>query len=192
MSNAIDTGSGRKFSYTDIDAVGEVCIEDIAQALSRVPRFGGHTLEFFSVAQHSVMVSLLVRNRGGSFFDQMLGLLHDATEAYMSDLPRPLKNLVPEYKKIEDRVWWKISHALLGQCYDLPPIIKECDQSMLRLERKVLFSHPPDAEWDELWPDDHPVPANWGISTKMPDLAKYEFLNRYEHLQECLAAGAVA
>src|SRR3954471_8611075 len=77
---------------------------DIAQALSNQCRFGGHSRVFYSVAQHSAIVSDLVRDRGGSTTDVLAALLHDAGEAYLVDLPHPLKHrseLGPPYRRAE-------------------------------------------------------------------------------------------
>jgi hypothetical protein len=86
----IVTYTGRRFHFLD-PKIDEISIEDIAHALSNVCRFTGHTKRFYSVAEHSCLVSALCDNR-------LEGLLHDASEAYMSDLSSPLKMLVPDYK----------------------------------------------------------------------------------------------
>jgi len=98
LDNKISTYTGR---YIDLlyPQPEDIDIVDIARALSCEPRFGGHTKEFYSVAQHSVMVSHLVPPHLAVY-----GLLHDAAEAYVKDLPTPLKQLVGyEYKTIEKR-----------------------------------------------------------------------------------------
>lgn len=147
-SGWVQTHTGRKFHFKrewwesdDID------IEDIATALSRAPRYCGHTDVFYSVAQHCVLVCLEVAIKGGSLRDQLIGLLHDAPEAYMGDLPSPLKAMCPEYKAIEDGVWDRVSHAFLGGVYKIPPVVKQCDLALLTAEAEDCFDFEPIDNW---------------------------------------------
>ena len=142
----IQTVSGKKFHFLS-GSTSEVDIHDIALVLSRTPRWAGHTREFLSVGQHSINVSLLVKEYGGSGRDQMIGLLHDATEAYMCDIPSPLKRLIPEFKRIENKVWSKICRAVLKKAYDIPQIVQDADSCMLATEARDLFAFPPIDNW---------------------------------------------
>ena len=95
------TATGKQFWPLDPHP-DEVCIEDIAHHLANQCRFAGACRAFYSVAQHSVLVSCAVPSE-----DQKWGLLHDAAEAYLQDLIRPIKAasaLGEEYRKIEDLV----------------------------------------------------------------------------------------
>jgi uncharacterized protein len=83
----ISTQSGRFYPLNP--RPDDVNIEDIATALSNVCRFAGHVVDFYSVAQHSVVVSSLLASRGPRF--QLFGLLHDAAEAYLGDMASPVK-----------------------------------------------------------------------------------------------------
>src|SRR5690606_4110631 len=87
--------------YVDVfDPTPEmICIEDIAHALAHQCRFAGHVKRFYSVAQHSVMCSRMVDR-----LYQMEALLHDASEAYLLDIPKPIKEKIVGYKEMEDRM----------------------------------------------------------------------------------------
>lgn len=82
----------------------EVRLEDIAHSLSLLCRFGGHCSRFYSVAEHSVHVARLCSPEVA-----LWGLLHDASEAYVVDLPRPIKRQLPEYAEIEGLVQFAIA-----------------------------------------------------------------------------------
>jgi len=92
------TASGKRFWPLD-PRPEDICIEDIAHALSHICRFGGHVREPYSVAQHSVIVSMIVKPENALY-----GLLHDAAEAYAGDMVRPLKRGMPAYRSIESAV----------------------------------------------------------------------------------------
>lgn len=95
-------------------AATEFDIEDIAHSLSMAPRFGGKTTEFYSVAQHSVLVSYLMQFE--KLGDPLEGLLHDASEAYLMDLPTPYKTMIPQYFEFEEDLLRRIRKYFL-----LPP-----------------------------------------------------------------------
>src|SRR5919112_3830713 len=90
----LQTVSGRWVNPLDPDPE-QFDIEDIARALGNLCRFGGHCRAFYSVAQHSVIVSELVQQRGGDVEDVFAALMHDASEAYLGDMPHPIKHRSP-------------------------------------------------------------------------------------------------
>ena len=87
----IQTVSGRRVNPLD-PSPDDIDVHDIAVALSNQCRFGGHTRRYYSVAQHACIVSDQMLERGADAQDALWGLLHDASEAYLVDLPHPLKH----------------------------------------------------------------------------------------------------
>ena len=136
----IQTYTGRKFDFLN-PTVDSVCIEDIAHALSNICRYTGHTKEFYSVAQHSVLAVDNVPDE-----DAFAALLHDATEAYLTDISKPLKNLLPQYCELEDKVY-KVIACKFGLPDELPASVKEADLRLLATEKRDLLIGEP-AEWE--------------------------------------------
>src|SRR5690349_18842227 len=95
----IATFTGKRWFLTDPDPA-DVDIDDIAHALSMICRFGGHTKQFYSVAEHSVRVANAMEIAGCGALACLHGLIHDAPEAYLGDIVRPLKYSLTDY-----RVW---------------------------------------------------------------------------------------
>lgn len=92
----------------------QMCIEDIAHALSMLCRANGHFQTFYSVAQHSLNCANEAKARGYSKRVQLACLLHDASEAYLSDVTRPVKQFLPEYVKMEDKLQSVVWNKWLG------------------------------------------------------------------------------
>ena len=109
-------------------------INDIARALSMAPRFAGHMDRFYSVAEHSVNVSKIV---GDDVEIQIQALMHDATEAYLCDIPSPFKPLLTNYKELEADLWRAvcIRFGIREQMY---PEVKIADMRMLMTEKDHL------------------------------------------------------
>lgn len=114
-----------------------ICIEDIAHALSNQCRFGGHLPEFYSVAQHSLLCSQTV---GDEY--KLQALLHDASEAYLLDIPRPIKQGLGNYKEIEDKLMNLIAEKF-GFKYPLEQPVKQIDEEMLQFEWEHLMLKKP-------------------------------------------------
>lgn len=169
----IQTFSGIRFELLD-PKPEMVIIEDIAHALSHLCRFNGHTKQFYSVAQHSVLVSSIVGPEHA-----LCGLLHDATEAYVGDMVRPLKAVMPGYKAVEQRIWYAIAERF-NLPSTMPPAIKHADNVALVTERRDLL-RPTDHQWGEGL---EAVPKLMRVIRPMdPGLAHHAFLERFEQLQ---------
>jgi hypothetical protein len=98
----IETHSGKEFHFLN-PTEDDIDIDDIAFSLSNQSRYTGHTV-FYSVAEHSILVAELLYLQTRNKDLALAGLLHDASEAYLSDLASPLKQFFPEYKKMEDLI----------------------------------------------------------------------------------------
>jgi hypothetical protein len=165
----IQTFTGRVFIPLD-PLPAAVDMLDIAHALSNQCRFSGHCLRFYSVAEHSVYVSRVVPPRLAR-----LGLMHDAAEAYLVDVPRPIKPHLEGYKEIESAVEDAI-FARFGLEYpggNLWDILKAADAAVLAAERDQIMGPPP-MPWAPL----PPPPDGLFIAALPPTLAKQLFLER--------------
>jgi hypothetical protein len=173
MRPDILTFSGHYFDFINPE-LSKIEIDDIAHGLSNICRFGGQCREFYSVAQHSVLVSehcdLPFR------YD---GLMHDAAEAFIGDIPAPLKRLLPEYKVIEKRVEdviakrFRVSNPLHAH-------IKHMDLILLATEQRDLMA-PHDDEWGIIA---NIKPLQQTIHPWTANEAKEQFLKRYSQLLE--------
>lgn len=128
----IQTKSGGRFYFLE-QHLASVTLEDIASALSKLCRFTGHSRKFYSVAEHSFYVSLIVPEEY-----QLQAMLHDASEAYLGDVSTPLKCLLDDYREIEDIVSRSI-YARFDLPAELHPSIKSADYRVLASEVPLLF-----------------------------------------------------
>lgn len=149
--STLETVSGRKINITNPDP-STIVIEDIAWALSRLPRFSGHSIPYvpYSVAQHCIQVANDLKEYGPGI--QLLGLLHDAAEAYINDLPSPVKH-IPEIhaviKKLEDSLMDAIYKALDidPPTHDEEAIVKIADKTQQAVEAyNYMYSR--GADWN--------------------------------------------
>lgn len=169
MSDWIQTYTGRKFYPMNPDPK-DVCIEDIAHALSLLCRFGGHCIKFYSVAEHSILLSRHVAPE-----HTLQALLHDAAEAYICDLPRPTKAWLLGYREAEDVVQRAICKRF-GVAFDLPDAVVAADRSILMDERLQNMTRAP-----EPWSTDG-EPLDIKLEYWNPQKAEEMFLIRFKLL----------
>lgn len=167
----IQTFTGKKFWPLDPQP-SEVDIRDIAHALSLQCRYAGHCRAFYSVAEHSIHVSNHLLEYGKDV--ALWGLLHDAAEAYVVDVPRPLKRFLPGYAQAEQRVMDAIC-VRYGLPAQIPAVVKAVDNRILADEKRQNMA---DLDWDYV-----PGPAI-GVTLQFmsPAHAEAEFLRHFTML----------
>lgn len=157
-----------------------VSIYDISNALSKLCRYTGHVSQFYSVAQHSVLVSVILEDSGADMETVRAGLLHDAAEAYVGDVSSPLKSMLTEFKAIENEISNVIFEALRLDCDAVDwRAVKWADMMALFIERAVLM-----AELDFAWVDEDlakeaEMLGITKIPSMLPDDARTHFVERY-------------
>lgn len=151
----MQTSRGREFYPVDPRA-DEVHIDDIAAALSKQCRYAGHCKRFYSVAEHSVLVA----SRAPEHL-KLTALMHDASEAYLVDVPRPIKPNLPNYSIIENRLMHVIAEKY-GFAWPMPPEVHDLDNRILLAERDQNLL---------------PSPRSWGLEGLEPLDVKLKFLN---------------
>jgi len=124
--------SGKRFHILK-PQVDEIDIRDIAWSLSHLCRFTGHTREFYSVAQHCCHVCDILPKPL-----KLRGLLHDSSEAYANDIASPVKQYLPQYKELENRIEHVVARRFKFRM-PLPAAIKTADLTMLVTEMRDLM-----------------------------------------------------
>jgi len=162
--------SGAWFDFC-APASSEFMIEDIAHGLANICRYSGQCSSFYSVAEHSILVSETAKGF------ELEALLHDAAEAFLGDITRPLKQMLPEYKRIEADVERAILDRF-GIIGPLPPQVKQADLRVLAAEQKQIMPEGTDG-----WVRGQKVePAPIIVRHLLPDEAKRAFIERFEAL----------
>lgn len=169
--NWMQTYTGARFYPTSAD-VEDVSPIDIAHALSLLCRYNGHVHRFYSVAEHCVLLSRAVAPEHA-----LWALLHDATEAYVGDMVRPLKVQVPEYVAIEDRLMAVIADRFDLYPKQMPGEVKDADTRILLDERDALM---PNVRY--AWDIDELQPLGVAIEGWSPERAEAAYLDRLHEL----------
>lgn len=110
----VGTYAGEIVNLVDIQP-SSINIKSIVHSLHNQCRFNGHTKSFFSVAQHTLLVHQILLAHTNSSEIILFGLLHDASEAYLSDIPAPLKAILPDYQSVERHVQEAIEKKFIGR-----------------------------------------------------------------------------
>ncbi len=169
----MQTFTGKAFYPAD-PRVEDIDIIDIAHALSMECRYGGHCSHFYSVAEHCVLLCDICPDP----FQRGLFLMHDAEEAYLKDIPRPLKASLRDYKPMS-----RLISQMIRIKFGVRPLLDtdllhEYDYRICLDEAKVLLGKPPmpwaNSEWVE--------PLGVGLSYWTPQIAKIQFLKRFNVL----------
>jgi len=163
--------SGRRFDLLD-PASSQFEVEDIAHGLAHICRYAGQCRTFYSVAEHSMLVSEVVENFA------LEALMHDAAEAFIGDITRPLKQLLPDYKVIEADIERVIADRF-GLVSEAKKVVKEADLQVLAAEQCQVMA-PGCADWAE---EAGIEPAAVIIRGMLPEEAKTKFLARYHELR---------
>ena len=173
----LQTVSGRWVNPFDPDP-DQIELSDIARALANQCRFGGHCRTFYSVAQHCVVVSELTEAEGGSADDALAALMHDASEAYLGDLPHPIKHrrqLGAAFRRAEEPLERAIRDRF--SIAGTSAAIKRIDRVLLATERRTFSAE----AWH--WPELSGVePLDLELHAWSPDEAADAFVRRFEAL----------
>jgi hypothetical protein len=142
-------------------------IIDVAHSLSMQTRFGGHSKVFYSIAEHSLWVAKKLQKDGMSPIVVYAGLMHDSSEAYLVDIPKPIKLELPDYNRLEDSLTIRLAKKFQFE-YPFPVVIKKIDKKALKYE------------WNKYIVADNPVQSMSQAE------AKKEFLKMYYDLTRTL------
>lgn len=166
----IETNTHNTFFYKRRNPEN-ISIYDIAHGLAHLCRYSGQCNYFYSVAQHSCII-----------FDhaptwmKMEGLMHDGAEAYISDIPRPVKTIVPEIKMLEEEIQTQIAERFRLR-YPIPSQVKILDSKLMLREAQLLFDNGVRWTVDGLEPLNVDIKSFWS-----PQRSKREFLFRFEFM----------
>lgn len=185
MNMKIQTYSGKLFDIEN-PSIDDIDINDIAHSLSMQCRFAGHTLDFYSVAEHSILCASIAMRMfsdeahtpGGqkiSLRRLLPILLHDASEAYITDIPTPIKQYFPKLNKLEKKLQSLIyEHFKINDWNIDNNLIKHIDGVILAMEKKRVLLHDIDWGWEL------PVPPRIDPMFLSPEVARLEFIKCFK------------
>jgi uncharacterized protein len=168
----IGTYTGKELTFLD-PKEDQICLEDIVNNLAKICRFAGNVSRFYSVAEHSVILAKKVLSEGGSEQEALGALFHDATEAYLCDVARPIKKHLGNYMEIEQGL-----QDVIFSKFGLEPMsqrVEDWDINIVADEAAELFQSVPD--WVKYY-----EPLGVQITGWSCDKAEIEFLKMYNKL----------
>lgn len=189
----LNTATGRRFNFLDPQP-DDIDIVDIAVALSHQCRYAGHTRTHYSVALHCLVIEEALERLGENVAVCAWGLLHDAAEAYVTDIPWPLKaaGLVPALAAVEKTIMAAVC-ARFGLTETEPAIVKDLDLEILDLEASALLRR--HADWPKGTPRQprHDLASAWhyfvdGVAKVSPELSGLKFMRAAHELGLCSRA----
>lgn len=181
----METASGVKFQFMNPKA-HQIVLEDVALALSRTCRYGGHSKRFYSVAEHTILMSdWVLKQPWGTPLDALTALHHDDAEAYIGDLPRPCKQNIPQFKAVEEGIDEVVAERFQTQ-YPFPGWLKTADTAILLDERAQIMS-PSGNSWaiDKLRPLGV---KTWNVLGRFQWYVRWQWLLRHNELVTILKA----
>lgn len=172
----METASGVRFQFMN-PTPDQIVLEDVALALSRTCRYGGHTKRFYSVAEHTIlMADWVLKQPWGDYRKALTALHHDDAEAYIGDLPRPCKQNIPQFKAVETGI-----DEVLAERFDLEypfePWLKMADTAILVDERAQVMN-----QSGNVWAIDQHPPLGiktWWLFGRWSWWVRREWLSRH-------------
>lgn len=152
---------------------------DVARSLSMQCRFNGHVKQFYSVAEHSLLVADLCH--GAGIEAEAWGLLHDAAEAYVGDITRPIRKMCDGLDRVEQAILQTIGRAL-GLPWPIPDVVWKADDQMLATEAVQLLR----VREEERRFYGSEKPANVALRCRLPFEAETAFMARFVSIQNQL------
>jgi uncharacterized protein len=160
LNNTIKVSAGHYVDLANPDP-STIEVKSIAAALSKVCRFGGHCPQFYSVAEHCIHATALACSEGYTGDALIAVFLHDAAEAYIGDMVKPLKVTMPQYGEAEQRIEAAIQAAFGVDFSKWMDVIKRFDRAMLKAEKVTM------------WPEDT---EKWAGFSEIEDrVVKFQF-----------------
>ena len=157
----------------------KICIQDIAHALSMLCRGNGHVSSFWSVGEHCICCAKEALGRGYSKRLALACLLHDASECYMSDVPRPLKQDMARYREVENQLLQVIYEKFLGSSLteEEEKLLKEIDDDLLWYDLEILLEEKQSEEAPKLH-------IELDYTVRSFETVEWEYLELFQQLRE--------